>query len=114
MDSTDTTLNNSDSVFIYIKNILMSDANLCNFSRYMDYGKIKKDASSGKVFWTTEKSVLNDSNKVNNTQLVRFVQKIDTKFLLKSFCPSRNKALSKVVIHLSPASGILPKFLSSK
>ena len=81
MDSTDTTLNNSDSVFIYIKNILMTDANLCNFIRYMDYGKIKKDASSGKVFWTTEKSVLNDSNKVNNTQLVRFVQKIDTKFL---------------------------------
>jgi len=72
----------SSDIFISVKNILESDSNLCNMSRYMDYGKLTKDpADTYRIIWKVMKDAVNSDLCLNNTQVIRFVDRIDSRFL---------------------------------
>ena len=79
-----------------IIDILSKDSSLCNFVRYIDSGNISRDSSSNRWIWETKTTYLNCENTKNNTQIVRFVPKIDTKFFynLYSFLDD-NTAIGK-------------------
>lgn len=73
---------NNDVLFQKIIDILNKDSILCNYIRYIDYGEIKRPNNRSDVYmWTSSDCVLNYNNSTNNTQCVRFVPKIDARFL---------------------------------
>ena len=63
-----------------VVDILSKDSSLCNFIRYIDVGNIIHDSSSNRWIWETKTADFNNENTKNNSQIVRFVTKLDTKF----------------------------------
>jgi len=66
-------------------NVLRNDASLCNYERFTDYGKIERDSYNDKYMWTTIQCDLNHDNTANNSQIIRIVNKMDTKFFTMLF-----------------------------
>jgi len=69
-----------DSIFKTILSIIANDSILCNYVRYMDYGKIINKENVR--LWETIECCLNSNNKLNQTQIIRFVNNIDSRFLV--------------------------------
>ena len=69
-------MDKADIVLKEIQSILEDDADLCNFSRYMDYGKIVNNEYK----WESRKTEFNNNGLINYTQCIRFVSDINNTF----------------------------------
>lgn len=69
----------NDIIFAKLTEILSKNPLLCNYLRYSDYGNIKYIDCN--YIWESKPCILNSNNENNNTQMVRYVSKIDGKFL---------------------------------
>ena len=69
-----------EEMFKQILTLISHDANLCNYVRYMDYGKIITKENIR--LWESIECCLNEENRLNQTQIIRFVNNLDSKFFI--------------------------------
>lgn len=71
--------NKNQKIFDCILNTIGKDVNFCNYVKYTDYGHIKK-LDSNIYLWETKPCTLNDDQTYNHSQMIRLVDKMDSKF----------------------------------
>ena len=83
------TMSETTSSSVDVKDILVdiirNDASLCNFVRFTDYGKIDKETNGSRLMWCTIPCNLNNDNRDCNSQIIRIINKLDSKFFYTLF-----------------------------